>query len=83
MARRVRRAFERLGPTFVKAGQLMSSSPGLFPDTWVDELARCRDDVRADSWRGVSNLIFSSSASAGATCSTWTRHRWRPARWLR
>ena len=57
LARRSRRAFERLGPTFVKAGQLMSSSPGVFPKPWVDELAHCRDDVRAASWKRVSRLI--------------------------
>jgi ubiquinone biosynthesis protein len=57
LARRVRWAFERLGPTFVKAGQLMSSSPGSLPKTWVDEMAHCRDDVPAASWKSVSQLL--------------------------
>jgi ubiquinone biosynthesis protein len=57
LARRVRRAFERLGPTFVKVGQLMSSSPGSVPKAWVDEMAHCRDDVPAARWKAISQLL--------------------------
>jgi ubiquinone biosynthesis protein len=57
LARRVRRAFERLGPTFVKAGQLISSSPGSFPKTWVEEMAHCRDEVPAAGWKAISRLL--------------------------
>jgi ubiquinone biosynthesis protein len=57
LARRVRRAFERLGPTFVKAGQLMSSSPGSLPKAWVEEMAHCRDDVPAAKWKAISQLL--------------------------
>lgn len=55
--RRLRAAFERLGPTFVKAGQLISSSPGSLPKAFVDELAHCRDNVTPASWPAVSALI--------------------------
>jgi ubiquinone biosynthesis protein len=58
VARRVRRAFERLGPTFVKAGQLMSSSFGSLPKVWVEEMARCRDEVPATPWGTVSQLLI-------------------------
>jgi ubiquinone biosynthesis protein len=57
LARRVRRAFERLGPTFVKVGQLMSSSPGSLPAAWVDEMARCRDRVPAAPWESVGRML--------------------------
>jgi ubiquinone biosynthesis protein len=57
LARRVRLAFERLGPTFVKAGQLMSSSPGSVPEAWVDEMAHCRDRVPAATWKAISQLL--------------------------
>jgi ubiquinone biosynthesis protein len=57
LARRVRRAFERLGPTFVKAGQLLASSPGSVPKAWVDEMAHCRDEVPAARWKAVSQLL--------------------------
>lgn len=42
---RVRRALEDLGPTYVKAGQVIASSPGLFPPEWIEEFATLRDAV--------------------------------------
>jgi len=42
----VRRAFETLGPTFLKLGQLIASSPGLFPRRYADEFQYCLDRVR-------------------------------------
>lgn len=36
---------ERLGPTFVKFGQLIASSPGLFPEPLSDACRRCLDRV--------------------------------------
>lgn len=38
-------AFFTLGPTFVKVGQLMGSSPGLFPKVLADTCLRCLDKV--------------------------------------
>jgi predicted unusual protein kinase regulating ubiquinone biosynthesis (AarF/ABC1/UbiB family)/CBS domain-containing protein len=37
--------FERLGPTFVKLGQLIASSPGIFPAPLATACLRCLDDV--------------------------------------
>ena len=37
--------FERLGPTFVKLGQLVASSPGIFPAPLATACLRCLDDV--------------------------------------
>jgi ubiquinone biosynthesis protein len=45
LPRRLRGAFTDLGPTYVKVGQLIASSPGLFPQEWVDEFASLRDRV--------------------------------------
>jgi ubiquinone biosynthesis protein len=57
LARRVRRAFERLGPTFVKLGQIIASSSESLPGTWVDEMASCRDDVPPAPWSSISQLL--------------------------
>jgi predicted unusual protein kinase regulating ubiquinone biosynthesis (AarF/ABC1/UbiB family) len=38
-------SFERLGPTFVKLGQLIASSPGLFPAFLSNACMRCLDEV--------------------------------------
>jgi predicted unusual protein kinase regulating ubiquinone biosynthesis (AarF/ABC1/UbiB family) len=37
--------FEILGPTFVKLGQLVASSPGVFPKPLADAALRCLDEV--------------------------------------
>ncbi|MCC6622173.1 MAG: AarF/ABC1/UbiB kinase family protein [Deltaproteobacteria bacterium] len=42
----VRRTFETLGPTFIKLGQLIASSPGLFPRRYADEFQYCLDRVK-------------------------------------
>ena len=57
LAHRVRMAFERLGPTFVKAGQLLSSSAGPLSKAWMNEMAHCRDDVAPAPWKAVSELL--------------------------
>lgn len=38
-------AFERLGPAFVKLGQVMASSPGVFPEPLADACQRTLDEV--------------------------------------
>lgn len=42
---RLRRAFERLGPTFVKFGQLLSMRSDIIPDSYVKEFAKLQDNV--------------------------------------
>lgn len=37
--------FLRLGPTYVKLGQIVASSPGLFPEPLAAAAARCLDEV--------------------------------------
>ena len=37
--------FEQLGPTFVKLGQLIASSPSVFPAPLADAALRCLDEV--------------------------------------
>jgi len=42
---RLRRAFEELGPTFVKFGQLLSGRTHLLPPEFVDQLVKLLDNV--------------------------------------
>jgi len=39
----VRRSFEDLGPTYIKLGQLIASSQGLFPEAYCTEFRKCLD----------------------------------------
>jgi len=42
---RLRRAFEELGPTFIKLGQLLSTRRHLLPPAFTHELAKLHDEV--------------------------------------
>ena len=42
---RVRLAMERLGPAFVKLGQLLSTREDLFPPEWVEEFEKLQSEV--------------------------------------
>lgn len=53
----LRRSFVDLGPTFVKLGQLIASSPGLFPDVLSDELRRLLDQLPAEPVDHVRTVI--------------------------
>jgi len=46
-AERLRMAFEELGPTFVKLGQLLATRPDLIPEEFVEEFKRLHDRVGA------------------------------------
>lgn len=46
-AERLRMAFEELGPTFVKLGQLLATRPDLIPEEFVEEFKRLHDQVTA------------------------------------
>lgn len=44
-ARRLRKALEELGPTFIKLGQILSTRTDLLPVSWCRELAVLQDSV--------------------------------------
>jgi ubiquinone biosynthesis protein len=53
----LRRSFVELGPTMVKFGQLMASSPGLFPEVVSDEMRRLLDAVPAEPAHKVRSIV--------------------------
>ncbi len=50
-------AFEQLGPTFVKLGQIIASSPGLFPAPLATAAQRCLDDMAPFDSRTAREMI--------------------------
>ncbi len=57
ISQRLRLAAERLGPTYIKLGQIISSGEGLFPPELVTEFKRCRDQVPAEPFEVVRQVV--------------------------
>ncbi|HET6794382.1 MAG TPA: AarF/UbiB family protein [Acidimicrobiales bacterium] len=57
VSRRLRRAFEKLGPTYIKLGQILSSGEGIFPDELVSQFKLLRDRVPAESFDDVRRIV--------------------------
>ncbi|SRR5579875_1930598 len=57
LSRRLRRAFERLGPTYIKLGQILSSGEGVFPPELVAEFKLCRDRVPPEPFKVVREVV--------------------------
>ncbi len=56
---RLRMAFEELGPTYIKFGQILSTRPDLIPVEFIDELSKLQDDVAPFGFSEVSDVIES------------------------
>lgn len=57
LSRRLRIAAERLGPTYIKLGQIISSGEGLFPAELTAEFKKCRDQVPPESFEAVRAVV--------------------------
>jgi ubiquinone biosynthesis protein len=57
LSSRLRRAFEALGPTYIKLGQILSSGEGIFPEELVSEFKLCRDQVPAETFDDVRQIV--------------------------
>ena len=59
LSRRLRVAFQRLGPTYIKLGQILSSGEGIFPPELVGEFKQLRDRVPAEPFDSVREIVES------------------------
>jgi ubiquinone biosynthesis protein len=57
-AERMRLAFEELGPTFIKLGQLLSTRPDIIPGNYVVEFSKLQDMVAGFSYAEVRKQIY-------------------------
>jgi ubiquinone biosynthesis protein len=57
LSRRLRPAFEHLGPTYIKLGQIISSGEGIFPEELVSEFRMLRDRVPPEPFAVVRRTV--------------------------
>ena len=55
----LRMAFEELGPTYIKLGQILSTRPDLIPLDFIKELSKLQDNVPAFPFEQVRKVIDS------------------------
>jgi len=57
LSTRLRPAFEHLGPTYIKLGQIISSGEGIFPEELVSEFRLLRDRVPPEPFAVVRRTV--------------------------
>ncbi|MBI3755086.1 MAG: hypothetical protein HY265_02855, partial [Deltaproteobacteria bacterium] len=56
-AERTRLAFEELGPTFIKFGQILSTRPDILPEEFIKEFLKLQDEVPQFPFQDVVRVI--------------------------
>ena len=59
LPQRARLAFEELGPTFVKLGQVLSTRPDLIPPKFAQEFSKLQDEASPFDFKKVERIIES------------------------
>ncbi len=67
----VRHAFEDLGPTYIKLGQLIASSQGLFPEAYCTEFRKCLDRVRPFDYADVQRIVRAELGRDASEVFAW------------
>ncbi|MCY0860493.1 MAG: AarF/UbiB family protein [Sulfolobaceae archaeon] len=57
-ARKLVKAIMDLGPTFIKLGQVLSVRPDIFPQEYLDELAKLQDEVTPAPFDQVKDVLY-------------------------
>jgi predicted unusual protein kinase regulating ubiquinone biosynthesis (AarF/ABC1/UbiB family) len=61
----MRRFCEDMGPTFIKFGQIVASSSGMFPERFVQEFRKCLDRVRPFPFTEVQRILAEDLGQVG------------------
>ena len=74
LPQRVRMLLEALGPTFIKAGQILSTRPDLVPPEWAQEFRNLQSDVPAGPWDGEDGIKSVIESELGPLLETEFAH---------
>jgi len=64
----LRKAFEELGPTFIKIGQILSTRPDLLSPEYIVELSKLQDSVLPESIETIQKIFFDEFAISTTEC---------------
>jgi ubiquinone biosynthesis protein len=73
-ARKLRLAFEELGPTFIKLGQMLSQRPDLLPHAYIMELEKLQDTVAPVSFEEMRKTFESECICIGLEQNPYCYH---------
>jgi len=64
----LRKAFEELGPTFIKIGQILSTRPDLLSPDYITELSKLQDNVPPENIETIEKIFFDEFGISTAEC---------------
>jgi len=64
----LRKAFEELGPTFIKIGQILSTRPDLLSSEYIVELSKLQDSVLPESIETINKIFFDEFSISTTEC---------------
>ena len=70
-ARRMRLAFEELGPSFIKLGQLLSTRPDMIPRSFAEEFATLQDRAQSIPFSDIQHQIEVELGGTIETLFAW------------
>ncbi|MCB2313619.1 AarF/ABC1/UbiB kinase family protein [Clostridium tagluense] len=64
----LRKAFEELGPTFIKIGQILSTRPDLLSPEYIAELSKLQDNVAPENIETINKVFFDEFKVSTTEC---------------